>query len=149
MMTIAVPLVFPVSLAGLVSDPDGDVLCEIARNPATPVVLLRALANLPHPRVRICVAGNDHTPSDVLGILATLRNNSLAARRALAFNPNTPTEVRSGLNDDSYNSGDITDDANTSETPEEAVYALIHEVEAITHSHIHTWDDVEHVSCHR
>ena len=69
----------------------------VAKNPHTPVEVLRHLANDPINLVRALVATNPSTPSD---ILEKFFNDEKIVRDGLSGNPNTPVKLLKILTDD-------------------------------------------------
>lgn len=69
----------------------------VAKNPHTPVEVLRHLANDPINLVRALVATNPATPSDVL---EKFFNDEKIVRDGLSGNPNTPAKLLKILSDD-------------------------------------------------
>jgi hypothetical protein len=70
---------------------DSRIRCEVAKNPNTPVEVLKELAKDEDYRVRQEVARNPNTPAEVLKELA--KDINYKVRREVARNPNTPGEI--------------------------------------------------------
>jgi hypothetical protein len=57
----------------------------VARNPSTPVDVLRQLAAVKNRDVRLCVAGNPSTPADVLMQLAADKNSDISRHAEISL----------------------------------------------------------------
>ena len=64
---------------------------EVAKNPNTPIEILKDLATDDDYYVRWEVAENPNTPVETLKVLATDKNGGV--RWGVAYNPSTPIEI--------------------------------------------------------
>lgn len=77
-------------LAKLSEDPDRSIVCEVAKNPSTPVDILRRLAQ-EEEYVRIGVAQNPSIPENIADALAA--DPSISVRQYLSVNPSISAEA--------------------------------------------------------